>query len=125
MDERIKVLIVEPNKLPRVEVIDNNLKTKEELVGGYVEYLYRNYFPNIIIVCNKEGKMLGLPFNRDIGGDIVAGTFIILGEDPEKGENISLTDSQIEKYQQLFNKKSIEDTNYKLAQIYIEKKLEM
>lgn len=121
MDERIKVLIVEPNKLPRVEVIDNNLKTKEELVGGYVEYLYRNYFPNIIIVCNKEGKMLGLPFNRDIGGDIVAGTFIILGEDPEKGENISLTDSQIEKYQQLFNKKSIEDTNYKLAQIYIEK----
>lgn len=125
MNERIKVLVVEPNKLPRVEMIDNNLESKQKLVGGYIEYVYRDYYPNVIFICNEEGKILGLPFNRDIGGDIIAGTFVILGDDPEKGEEISLTDSQVEKYQQLFGEKSIEDTNYKLAQIYLENNLEM
>lgn len=125
MEEKIKVLIVEPNKLPRVEMIDNSLECKQKLVGGYIEYVYRDYYPNAIFICNEEGKILGLPFNRDIGGDIIAGTFIIAGDDLEKGEEISLTDSQIEKYQQLFGEKSIDDTNYRLTQIYLNKNLEM
>ena len=64
--------------------------------------------------------MTGLALNRDIGHDIIAGNFIIVG-DNDTGEDRSLTDDQIKKYQQIFNEKSIEDTEIKIGKIYAEK----
>ena len=125
MLRKIKVLVVEPNELPREEMIENTLKAKQELVGGDIEYVSRDYYSDVIFICNEEGKLRGLPFNRDIGQDIIAGPFIIVGDDPEIGEDRSLTDEQIKKYQNIFNEKSISDTNIKLTEIYLGKDIGM
>ena len=60
-----------------------------------------------------------LPYNRDIGHDIIAGNFIIISSDVENGEDKSLSDKQIEKYKKIFNDKSIEDTNIKITNIIL------
>ena len=125
MQRKIKVLLVEPNELPREEMIENTLKAKQELVGGDIEYVSRDYYSDVIFICNEEGKLRGLPFNRDIGQDIIAGPFIIVGDDPEIGEDRSLTDEQIKKYQNVFDEKSISDTNIKLTEIYLGKDMSM
>ncbi len=125
MQRKIKVLVVEPNELPREEMIENTLKAKQELVGGDIEYVSRDYYSDVIFICNEEGKLRGLPFNRDIGQDIIAGPFIIVGDDPEIGEDRSLTDEQIKKYQNVFDEKSISDTNIKLTEIYLGKDMSM
>ena len=125
MQRNIKVLVVEPNELPREEMIENTLKAKQDLVGGDIEYVSRDYYSDVIFICNEEGKLRGLPFNRAIGQDIIAGPFIIVGDDPEIGEDRSLTDEQIKKYQNVFDEKSISDTNIKLTEIYLGKDMSM
>ena len=125
VQRNIRALLVEPNELPKEVMIKNSLEAKQKLVGGNIEYTSREYYPDVIFICNEEGKILGLPLNRDIGGDIIAGSFLIVGDDPEIGEDRSLTDDQIKKYQDVFNEKSIEDTNLHVAQIYLGKQADL
>lgn len=72
---------------------------------------------SVVLICNEEGKINGSKYNRDIGYDIIAGTFIIVRENPDDGEDRSLTDEQIEKYKERFNEESIEKTNQKILSI--------
>ena len=118
--EQLKGLLVKPNKLPEEITFDNSLEKKQELVEGYIEYAYSDEFPDVAFICNEEGKINGLPYNRDIGHDIIAGNFIIISSDVENGEDKSLSDKQIEKYKKIFNDKSIEDTNIKITNIILE-----
>ena len=111
--------------MPKVDYIDNNLESKQNIVDGNIEYVYRDYYPGVVFICNEEGKLNGSSLNRDIGGDIIAGTFIITGDDPKEGIEKSLTDSQIQKYQQVFDEKSIENTNIKIAEILFNKDIEI
>lgn len=117
--EQLKGLLVKPNKLPEEITFDNSLEKKQELVEGYIEYAYSDTFPDVAFICNEEGKINGLPYNRDIGHDIIAGNFIIISSDVENGEDKSLSDKQIEKYKKIFNDKSIEDTNIKITNIIL------
>lgn len=78
---------------------------------------------DVALICNEEGKMYGMPLNRDIGYDIIAGTFIIAGEVDEEGEFTSLTEEQIEKYKNRFNQKSIADTEAKVTAILLKNKI--
>ena len=96
MQRNIRVLVVEPNKLPYEKVIPNRLKDKQNLVGGLIEYTRVDNDENSLVICNEEGKILGLEWNREIGDDIIAGTFFIVGDNPDIGEDRSLTDEQIE-----------------------------
>lgn len=121
MQRKLRALLVNPNELPKEVTIDNNLKSKQECVDGNIEYVSRDYYPNVILICNEEGKIRGLPYNRDIGGDIIAGSFLIVGDDPDIGEDRSLSEEQIEHYKNVFNEKSIEQTNLKLTEILLDK----
>lgn len=112
----IKILVVKPDEEPEVTIIENNLKTKQKIVDGCIEYTSRSYYPNVAFICNEEGKILGLTPNRYIGGDIIVGDFIIVGDDGS-GEDISLTDEQILKYKKDFNKSSIKEMENKLSHI--------
>lgn len=118
--EGLKGLLVKPNKLPEEITFKNTLETKQELVDGYIEYAYSDDFPDVAFICNEEGKIKGLPYNRDIGHDIIAGNFIIISSKDDEGEDISLSDIQIEKYKKIFNEKSIEDTNLKITNILLQ-----
>ena len=118
--EQLRGLLVKPNKLPEEITFDNSLEKKQELVEGYIEYAYSDDFPDVAFICNEEGKINGLPYNRDIGHDIIAGNFIIISSNVEDGEDVSLSDKQIEKYKKIFKDKSIEDTNIKITNIILQ-----
>ena len=117
MQRTIDVLYIEPNKLPVKKTIKNTLEEKQKLVGGYIEYTYLNDCDDVAVVCNEEGKIYGLPPNRDIGHDIIVGNFFIVGDDPELGEDRSLTEEQISKYTKYFGKESIEKTTKRYNEI--------
>lgn len=79
----MKILIIEPLKAPRSADIDGRLSTLQKIVGGTIQAIYP-YDDPVALICNDEGKLLGLPLNRIIEDyDIIAGTFIVsgLGED--------------------------------------------
>lgn len=81
--KEIKVLIVEPGQNPRTARIDNTLEAMQEVVGGYIEVIQIGISP-FVIVCNEEGKLLGLPENRPLGGDMIRGTFFIADTDGDE-----------------------------------------
>ena len=99
----MKVLIVEPEKAPYAAEIPTGLESLQKQVGGLIQALYLS---DVALICNDEGKLIGLPWNRplfDEDGnlyDIIAGTFLVVGlTEDDFG---SLTDEQIRKYTELF-----------------------
>lgn len=106
LPEKMKVVLLEPDKMARVAEIGTDLEDLQDVVGGLIEAGY--YFnDDACIICNEEGKIDGLPLNRGIYDDernlidIVAGTAFICGCG---GENFgSLTEAQQKKYLDEFN----------------------
>ena len=101
----LTVLMVEPGKAPYQAAIGADLKSLQQVVGGYIESI-SPYDDPVAIVCNDEGKLEQLPFNRglrDESGnlyDYIAGNFMIVGLGEE--DFTSLSPEYIEKYSQLF-----------------------
>ena len=91
MNDKIKCLLVEPYELPKEIIIDNTLEAKQKIVGGDIECVYLQNNDDIVLICNEEGKINGMKLNREIGYDIIAGPFLIVGDDYENGEFKSLT----------------------------------
>jgi hypothetical protein len=99
---KIKGLFVKVKEKPVVVEFENTYKNLCEFVEGRLEAVYLDR--NTCIYCNEEGKIFGLDGNRALdNGDVIAGNFIIVG-DNEEGENISLTEEQIEKCSKRFEK---------------------
>ena len=105
----MKVLVVEPQKPCRVQEIDS-LTDMQQIVGGDIEAVYPFQEP-VAVVCNADGKLLGLPMNRPLLDkdylpyDIIRGTFFIAGLGQE--DFISLTDEQIQRYKSLYDNMQI------------------
>ena len=62
----MNVLVVEPGYLPYEKEI-NGLEEMQAVVGGWIEAIYP-YEEEVAIVCNEEGLINGLPFNRRVPG---------------------------------------------------------
>ena len=83
-NQKMKVIVVEPNKPPRLKEIDPGLDSLQKEVGGYIETVYPFTDP-VVIVCDEEGKLKGSPPNRalrDKNGqvyDFLCGTFLVAG----------------------------------------------
>lgn len=104
----MKVLVIEPLKEPYVKDIDGSLESMQQIVGGTIQAIYPFDNPEIALICNDDGKLIGLPLNRalyDKDGklfDIIAGTFFVCSA-PADSENFeSLTDEQIKEYTERF-----------------------
>lgn len=101
----MKVLVVEPQKPCHVQEIDG-LAAMQQIVGGDIEAVYP-FQDSAALVCNAEGKLLGLPMNRplldedNLPYDIICGTFFIAGLGQE--DFVSLTDEQIQRYKSLYD----------------------
>ena len=121
MERKIKVLLVDPDKLPREITISNTLKDKQKCVNGRIEYFYMEDYKDVVFICNEESKLNGMKPNRDMKYDIIFGPFLIVGDDKNIGEDMSLKKEQIEKYMKIFDKKSIEKTNDKIIAIKMQK----
>lgn len=123
LKDKIRALIVEPDKEPYEVDLENGLKSRQKIVGGLIEYCYLLDDDGVALICNEEGKIIGLPFNREIGHDVICGNFIIVGDDGS-GEDLSLTDEQINKYKELFGKDSIRKTQQFVFHIVQKKEIE-
>lgn len=107
MKKKMKVLIVEPLKAPYAAEIATGLSSLQQIVGGIIQVLYP-FTDAVGVVCNDEGKLLGLPLNRplyDEDGvmyDILVGTFLVVGQTED--DFGSLTDEMLEKYTDVFSR---------------------
>ena len=97
-EPEITVLKVEPGKAPEEVTIPNTLEAMQQMVGGLIEIVYLD---DVCLVCNEEGKLMGLEGNRRVGRDIISGTFFLAG-DTDYGEFCSLTQEQLNQFSQRF-----------------------
>lgn len=88
----MQVVILECGRIPYLADIDGSLESMQKIVGGYIEPVLLGG-DGLILVCNEEGKLRGMPKNIDIGGDVVCGDCFICGTDGE--DFIGLTDDQV------------------------------
>ena len=101
----MKVLMVEPGKIPHEAEIEGGLESLQAAVGGDIQAVYP-YDDPVALICNEEGKIMGLPLNRaltdDEGNmyDIIAGNFLIVGLGEENFA--SLPDDLMKKYKEQF-----------------------
>lgn len=96
----MQVLLVEPGKEARPFKLDGNLKSMQATVGGLIQALYP-WDDNAALVCNDEGKMMGMPLNRALEDyDVIAGTFFVCGL--KEDEFCSLSSEQMEQYKAMF-----------------------
>ena len=104
-EKQIRALMVEPMESPKLVTLQNDLDSLQKAVSigapdqGLIELVPLE--DNILILCNEEGKLIGLEPNRRLGDDILCGVFYVVAED-EEGELMSLTSEQIEKYSEFF-----------------------
>ncbi len=104
-ETNITVLMVEPGKNPTLTTIKNDLDSLQKAVSlgadhqGLIEII--GIDDNVCILCNEEGKIIGLEPNRRFYNDILCGVFYVVGEDDE-GNLTSLPSDMQEKYSKLF-----------------------
>ena len=97
--------MVEPMEKPKIVTLKNDLDSLQKAVSigadyqGLIEII--PLCDGTCVLCNEEGKLIGLQGNRRIANDIIAGVFYIVGENDE-GELISLADRQIQIYEERF-----------------------
>ena len=105
----MNVLVVEPGYLPfEKEIPDgaDHLEQMQAIVGGLIEPIYP-YHEEVAIVCNEEGLINGLPFNRSVPGGYggVFGTFFICGLGEE--DFCSLPPDLMERFKKEFKNSEI------------------
>ena len=101
----ITVLKVAPMLPPEVVTLKNELRALQEAVSigadytGLIEVV--GLEDDVCILCNEEGKLIGLEPNRRLGRDVLCGVFYVMGQD-EEGNFCSLSASAMERYRQVF-----------------------
>lgn len=100
----MKILVVEPGKVPAEREISGSLDSMQAIVGGAIQAVYPFDDP-VALICNREGKDLGLPLNRALFDpethgvtDIIAGTFFACGASADPESFASLTEEQLRTY---------------------------
>ena len=103
--KEITVLMVEPGKHPKVTTLKDDLDSLQKAVSIGADYQGLIEFVSLgngdCIMCNEEGKLIGLDGNRRLGNDILVGVFYIMSEN-EDGELLSLSEKKIKRYTELF-----------------------
>ena len=104
--KKIRVLMIAPGKEPDIVTLDNNLDALQKAVSieapsqGLIEII--NLDSKTCLLCNEEGKLLGLePNRRLLWHDIIVGVFYICGQSKD-GELRSLSEERIRFWSHVF-----------------------
>lgn len=88
----MQVIRKDPGKPPRLVESPNTLKALQQAVGGPIEAV--TLAQNAVIICNEEGRLMGLPHNcRFLGIDFV-GTILVVGVDGDEFSGLSEADAK-------------------------------
>lgn len=83
----------------KLEVIENGLEAMQKYVGGLIQYLPLD--DEVAIICNDEGKLLNLPWNRPLFADngnlldVICGDFFICGAPWDSDELTDIPENRI------------------------------
>lgn len=104
----MKILRVDPGLYPQEAEINGSLESMQQLVGGLIQVLYPFRDAEVALICNDEGKLLRLPFNRALRDergatyDVVAGTFFLCSASWDSDTFGSLSEDQVQEYMERF-----------------------
>ena len=96
----MRVVMVEFGRKACEMELEDSLASMQRAVGGLIQAVYEPGGRDAALICNDEGKLLGLPLNRALRDeegqiyDVIAGTFFICGAPEDSEEFTSLTDEQ-------------------------------
>ena len=95
MNYKMRVIIKRPDEqFGHVTNISNRLENLQKTVEGYIEVVPVKQSPDgkdIILICNEEGKLRGLPHNFYLWDEEIVGTVIICGIDGDEFGDLPLT----------------------------------
>ena len=78
----MKVIYKAPGCAPELRDIPNTLEELQATVGGYIETV--TFASDACLICNEEGRLLGLPHNVKFLGHDFVGPILIVGVDGEE-----------------------------------------
>lgn len=102
--DMIRAILVKPGEPAKSIEFEHTLEEMQRLVGGGLIQQIRPFEDDAVLICNDEGKLLGMPLNRalyDKQGrmyDIIAGDFFICRAPAGSDTYTSLTEEQMKKY---------------------------
>jgi hypothetical protein len=108
-DNLLRVVGLEPGRPAYEAEISDSLRAFQQVVRGNIE-VFCPFDDNAVIICNEEGKINGLPYNRTVYGEPMVGNLVIVGDDGE-GNFCALTDEQIERYLAEFQTPDFSDSD--------------
>ena len=77
----MKAIRKKPGCAPEIIEVENTLEALQQEVGGYIETVS---IADVVIICNEEGRLCGLPYNcRFVGVDFV-GTILVVGRNKDE-----------------------------------------
>ena len=78
----MKAIRKKPGAQPEIIEVENMLKALQAEVGGYIEAV--TIASNAVIICNEEGRILGLPDNGRVCSVDFVGTVLIVGTEGDE-----------------------------------------
>lgn len=73
----MKVIYKAPGCAPEPRDIPNTLEELQAAVGGYIETF--TFASDAVVICNEEGRLMGLPHNCELLGIGFVGPILIVG----------------------------------------------
>ena len=104
----MEVLLLPPGEKPKPVTIDGSLESMQSLVGGLIQAVFPFADPTVVMVCNDEGKLMGLPLNRSLRNsdgtvyDVVSGTCFLCSAPSNSDSFESLSKEQMDYYTQYY-----------------------
>lgn len=90
MSRKVCCIIKRPDeRYGHKTAISTSLENLQKTVEGYVEAVALS--EDVVILCNEEGRLNGMPYNCTICGMTFFGTLIFIGTDGEEFANIPIS----------------------------------
>lgn len=88
--ETIYAIFKNPGHEAYETFVPNTLEGLQSIVGGYIETV--SFAADMVVICNEEGRLIGLPHNFSIAGVDFCGPILLVGIKGERFCDFPLDD---------------------------------